>query len=140
MPPWAPPTACSVATDPLRRWPATVCLPCPLALLPLQGRYVSISAQSKVSLCLVEVYPLITNAAVGKPTSASSGGDASDQTAQVVTNGDVNRRTCATVVSGSNLAAWITIDLGYEAPVETVVVYNGNSDFKNDLKIMWVGA
>ena len=42
----------------------------------------SISAQSKVSLCVVEVYPLASNAALGKPTTASAGG-ADAQTAQV---------------------------------------------------------
>ena len=114
------------------------CLPCLLALVLLQGRYVSISAESKVGLCLVEVYPLLTNAAVGKATSASAGTGDSDQAAQVVTNGDINNNACATVVSGPDLSAWITIDLGYEAPVETVVVYNGDSNFNNDLYIRWV--
>ena len=42
---------------------------------------------------------------------------------------------CATVVSGADLAAWITIDLGYEAAVETVVVQNGFSRFQNDLYV-----
>ena len=42
---------------------------------------------------------------------------------------------CATVVSGSDLAAWITVDLGYEAPVETVVVQNGFSIFRADLEV-----
>lgn len=119
--------------------PLCACLPCILALVLLQGRYVYISAQSKVGLCLVEVYPLLTNAAVGKATSASAGTGDSSQAAQVVTNGDINNNACATVVSGSDLSAWITIDLGYEAPVETVVVYNGDSNFNNDLYIRWVG-
>lgn len=114
--------------------------PWPPALPPsptypsLQGRYVSITAQSRVSLCVVEVYPLVANAALGKPTTASSGGADSGQAAQVV-NGNLANTVCATVVSGSDLAAWITIDLGYQASVETVVVQNGFSRFDNDLFI-----
>ncbi|KAL4452237.1 hypothetical protein ABPG75_007899 [Micractinium tetrahymenae] len=101
---------------------------------PNLGRYVSISSQSKLSLCVVEVYPLAANAALGKPTTASAGDADSTSAAQVV-NGNMANTMCAQVVSGTNLAAWITIDLGYEAEVETVVVQNGFSDFKNDLEV-----
>jgi hypothetical protein len=123
-----------------------------------------------VSLCVVEVYPLASNAALGKPTTASNGG-ADAQTAQVrwsgvggretaalcpsslhtlptrthaaprfppqVVNGNMANTACATVVSDSALAAWITIDLGYDAPVEAVVVQNGFSIFRADLEVRW---
>lgn len=75
------------------------------------------------------------NAALGKPTSASAGTGDATQSSQVV-NGNMANTACATVVSGTDLSAWITVDLGYEAAVETVVVQNGFSDFlNNDLYI-----
>ncbi len=58
-----------------------VCLLSPF--ICLQGRYVSISAQSRVSLCVVEVYPLVGNAALGKQTTASAGTGDSTQASQV---------------------------------------------------------
>lgn len=119
-----------------------LCVPVPverkpagaLAALPHeQGRYVSISAATRVSLCVVEVYPLVSNAALGKRTTAS--GPSTDAAQSQVVNGRIDNQQCAQVMSGTNLAAWITIDLGYEAAVETVVVVNGLSKFTNDLYI-----
>lgn len=103
--------------------------PCSAPALPLlpQGRYISISAQSRVSLCQVEVYPESGNAALGKPTTSSGADDDSTQAAQVV-NGNMNNIMCAQV-STADPSAWITIDLGYEARVDTVVVQNGYSNF-----------
>ena len=95
----------------------------------------SISAATRVSLCVVEVYPLVSNAALGKRTTAS--GPSSDAAQSQVVNGRIDNQQCAQVMSGTNLAAWITIDLGYEAAVETVVVVNGLSKFTNDLYIRW---
>ncbi len=119
--------------------PHPACGPNKAALLPLglppamQGRYVSISAATRVSLCVVEVYPLVSNAALGKRTTAS--GPSTDAAQGQVVNGRIDNQQCAQVMSGANLAAWITIDLGYEAAVETVVVVNGLSKFTNDLYI-----
>jgi hypothetical protein len=87
-----------------------------------------------VALCAVEVFPAVGNAALGKPTSASAGTGDSTQSSQVV-NGNVANTACATVVSGADLGAWISVDLGYEAAVEAVVVQNGYSSFANDLYV-----
>lgn len=140
----APPAgACTPLAPPGPAAPHIPTLVCHPPTLPpafcSQGRYLSISATSKVSLCVVEVYPLVSNAALGKDTTASGGLSDSGQVAQVV-NGNMANTVCATVVSGSNLAAWITIDLGYEASVETVVVQNGFSKFDNDLYIRCGGG
>ena len=39
------------------------------------------------------------------------------------------------VVNGRNLASWLTIDLLYEAPMEMVVIANGESTFNGDLVV-----
>jgi hypothetical protein len=74
----------------------------------MQGRFVSVVAtQSRLSLCRVEVYSLATNAALGKYTAASNGN------AVAVTDGSAAGNSCSnSVVSGSDLSTWITIDLG----------------------------
>ena len=43
------------------------------------------------------------------------------------------------VSDGNTLAAWITIDLLYEADVAMVVIANGESTFDNDLVLRWAG-
>lgn len=63
------------------------------------------ATQSRLSLCRVEAYSLATNAALGKYTAASTGN------AAAVTDGSASTCT-STVVSGIDLAAWITVDLG----------------------------
>lgn len=66
-----------------------------------------VATQSKLSLCRVEVYSLATNAALGKLTAASQG------SAAAVTDGSAADGSCAnSVVSNTDLSAWITIDLG----------------------------
>ena len=99
-----------------------------------RGRYVFVSARGQVSLCKVEVYPLLADAALGKAVNGSSSGGSAGN----VVNGDL--KSCSTVVSNSDLAAWITIDLGYTGAVETVVISNGDSTFNNDLFIRWAGG
>lgn len=103
--------------------------------LTLKGRYLSVNTSSRVSLCKVQVYPYIANAALGKPTTFSAASGGNEANADKATDGSVATSSCTQIVNDKNLAAWLTIDLLYEAAVEMVVVVNGDSTFNSDLVI-----
>ncbi|KDD71538.1 hypothetical protein H632_c4835p0, partial [Helicosporidium sp. ATCC 50920] len=98
----------------------------------ITGRYVSVSAPGRVSLCRVQVLPLAGNAALGKRVSSSQG---SGGNPGALVDGDAQNGACTTVVSNAGLVAWLTVDLGYSAAVSTVVLANGDSTFVADLSV-----
>lgn len=92
----------------------------------LPGQYISVLADTNVSICKFSVWPFVSNAALGKNAFGSSNG----VPPTFAVDGDVN--TCAVldsraIAGQSGLSAYLTIDLGYEAHVETVVVKRGTS-------------
>jgi serine/threonine protein kinase len=92
----------------------------------LQGKYVSIiTANSRLSLCKVQVWPLAANAALGKYAegSASEGAPAG-----LAVDGITNTCTQLPATGGDDLLeSWMSIDLGYTANVDTIVIKKGST-------------
>lgn len=92
----------------------------------LKGKYISIIASnSQLSLCKVQVWPLAANAALGKYAEGSA-----SEGAPVGLAVDGITNTCAQLPAtgdGSVLESWMSIDLGYTANVDTIVIKKGSA-------------